>query len=199
MSINGLSLTRLMEFPVSTLIATVLIAIFGMYSSKAISKLPCGSSIKDTLFSNFVHIDASHLISNLYGLFALSKVETEIGIGKFVGLFTFLLIFNTFVQYIARRIVPSVKCSIGFSGILFGIMTWELVAKKKLDMNLLIAILLLVITPSMKNNQASLLGHGIGAISGIIGGLLFKMLFGEASATDPTYFPKQDSYNVLYG
>ena len=111
---------------------------------------------------------------NLFALYSLARVERDLGPKKFIKLLIFLLILNTIIETITYKIFPTIKCSIGFSSVLFGIMTYELVTSKKLDFMLLISIIGTVILPSLKNQNVSLVGHSIGAASGVIGGLLIN-------------------------
>ena len=82
--------------------------------------------------SNFVHVDAAHLISNLYALYAISRVEEKMGFKPFIWLIVFLLSFNTLVHYMLRSVFKDMKCSIGFSGILFGLITDSRLCLQKL-------------------------------------------------------------------
>ena len=166
------------DVPVSTFLGVSLIIIFLLFNAKILTSLPCGKSIHEVFMSNFVHVDTLHIIFNLYALYALSRVEEELGFKSFIWLIIFLLIFNTLAEYLAKNIWKDMKCSIGFSGILFGIMTWEIVSQKKFDLKILAAIVVMVLSPSIKNKRASLLGHGIGAISGVVGALIWKYLNG---------------------
>jgi len=164
------------NFPVSSFIGVSLIIVFFLFNAQVITSIPCGKGIEDVFMSNFVHVDISHLLANLYALYALSRIEQEMGFQKFIMLLIYLLVFNTLAEFLARKIWKDMKCSIGFSGILFGMLTWELVAKKKFDMQLMLAIVLMVVGPSLQNKRASLSGHVVGAVSGIIGALIWKLL-----------------------
>ena len=125
------------DVPICTFIALSLILIFILFNAQVINAIPCGDGIHDVFMSNFVHIDMTHLISNLFALYALSRVEKEMGFKPFIWLFIFLLIFNTLAEFIAKKIWKDMTCSIGFSGVLFGMMSWELLVKKKFDWTLL--------------------------------------------------------------
>ena len=153
-----------------------LIIIFLLFNVQVITSVPCGTSIHKIFMSNFVHIDIMHLISNLYALYEISYVEQKMGFQPFIWLIIFLLIFNTIGEFISKIIWKDLKCSIGFSGILFGLMTWELVSNKKFDLELMIAVVITVIVSSIKNKKASLYGYAIGAVSGIIGTLIWSIL-----------------------
>ena len=164
------------DVQVSAFVGLSIVIVFILFNIQVINALPCGTGIHEVFLSNFVHIELSHLISNLYALYALSRVEQEMGFKPFIWLLIFLLLFNTLVEFLARKIWKNMKCSIGFSGILFGIATWELVSKKQLNIEILLAIVIMVVGPSIQNNRVSLTGHVIGSISGIIGGVLWKIL-----------------------
>ena len=163
------------DVQVSAFVGLSIVIVFILFNIQVINALPCGNDIHEVFLSNFVHIELSHLISNLYALYALSRVEQEMGFKPFIWLLIFLLLFNTLVEFLARKLWKNMKCSIGFSGILFGIATWEIVSKKQLNIEILLAIVIMVVGPSIQNNRASLTGHFIGAISGIIGGVLWKI------------------------
>lgn len=163
------------NIPVSVLIALSLIVVFLLFNAKVINTVPCGKGIYEVFMSNFVHIDAAHLVSNLYALYAISRVEKEMGLKPFIWLLIFLLIFNTLGEFIVKYMWKDLPCSIGFSGILFGLMTWELVSKKNFDIELMIAIVIIVVGPSLNSAKVSLYGHIIGAVSGIIGALIWKV------------------------
>jgi len=161
---------------VSTFIAISLIIVYLLFTAKVVSDTPCGTGIHQVFMSNFIHIDTSHLVSNLFALYAISRVEDQMGFKSFIWLIIFLLAFNTLVEYIARKIWKDMKCSIGFSGILFGLMSWELITTRNVDIKLLAAIVVTVIAPSIKNKKASLSGHVIGAVSGVVGGIIWKFI-----------------------
>jgi membrane associated rhomboid family serine protease len=164
------------DVPVSVFIAVSMIVIFFLFNAKVITALPCGKGMREVFMSNFVHIDTMHLISNLYALYAVSRVEQEMGLQPFIWLLIFLLIVNTLAEFMAKRIWNDMPCSIGFSGILFGLLTWELVSKRKFDVEVFLAIIIMVVGPSLTSKKVSLSGHIIGAVSGVLGGLAWKML-----------------------
>jgi membrane associated rhomboid family serine protease len=164
------------EVPISGFIALSMIVIFLLFNAKIINAIPCGTTVHEVFISQFVHIDKIHLMSNLYSLYAISRLEQEMGFKPFIWLFIFLLGFNTLVEFLIKKIYNDLPCSIGFSGILFGLITWELVTKKQLDVELMLAIFIMVVNPSLRNKKVSFIGHAIGAISGIVAGILWKVI-----------------------
>lgn len=171
-----MDLHQLKEVPVSLFLSVSIIIIFSLYLTTVIKTIPCGKDIMSSFFSNFVHADSYHLMSNLIALYALSRVEREIGMKRFIGLILFLLIFNTITETIIHKAYPQIKCSIGFSGVLFGIMTWEIITKKDIDFILILSIVIMVIIPSVQNPKVSFTGHAVGALAGVLGGLIWKKL-----------------------
>jgi membrane associated rhomboid family serine protease len=164
------------DVPVTAMLAVCIVVIFSLYTTLAIKNIPCGKDMLSVFYGNFVHVDSTHLVVNLYSMYALSRVEQSIGGKSFVALIVFLLFFNTIVEVAIHNAIPTMPCSIGFSGVLFGIITWELVTQKKFDFYLVTSIIAMVALPSIKNNNVSLSGHAVGAFSGIIGGLIWNKL-----------------------
>ena len=161
------------DTPVCSFIFVLIIVVFSLYFTNAIKNVPCEKDMKSIFISNFIHTDFVHLLSNLYGIYALSRVEYKVGFKKFFSLIIFLLIFNTIFEIILHRIIKT-PCSIGFSGILYGITTFEIVCNDTIDYNMIGAIILNISVSKIFDKKSSLSGHIIGGISGILGGVLFK-------------------------
>ena len=131
--------------------------------------------MKNIFISNFIHTDYLHLLSNLYGIYSLSRLEYLMGPKKFILLISFLLIFNTIFEAILHKIIDT-PCTIGFSGILYGVLTFELAYTNKFDYIVLTSILSGLVVDKIRNKKISLTGHLVGATSGIIGGFLYKKI-----------------------
>ena len=164
------------DVPVSLFLAVSIIIVFSLYLTTAIKTLPCGKDLMSSFLSNFVHVEPYHLMGNLIALYALSRVEKDIGTKSFISLIIFLLLFTSIVEVSVHKLFPSLPCSIGLSGILFGIFSWDLVTYSEIDIFLVFSIIATVTMPSLKNSNVSLIGHAIGAISGVIGGLIWKKI-----------------------
>ena len=165
--------TKVKIVPISSFIAVSIITIFSLYITNVIKTVPCGDTVLSSFYSNFLHIEPAHLIGNLTALYALSRVERAIGSKQFIALIVFLLIFNSIVEAIIHKRYPNIPCSVGFSGVLFGIMSWEMVTNNKFDAVTFLSIVMMVIAPSAQDSKASLSGHAVGATAGIIGGLMW--------------------------
>lgn len=163
------------------MLAVSIIVIFSLYATTALKTLPCEKDLLSVFYGNFVHIEFPHLMANLLALYALSRVEVTIGAKKFVTLVIFLLIFISLVQVVIHRIWKTVPCTIGFSGVLFGVAAWELVANQEVDLVLFFTIAAMVVLPSLTDKRVSLVGHTVGAVAGVAGGLLWKQFGGSLS------------------
>ena len=171
-----ISIDNFAGVPVSTISAILMIIIFSLYFTTAIKTLPCGKDIMSVFASNFTHIEPYHLLANLYAVYALSRIEKEIGWKKFLPLIGFILVVNTVLELILYKLFPGIPCSIGFSGVLFAILVWDIVREKSIDMYLLFSIILVVIVSSLKNTNVSLSGHLIGVFTGLITGMLYSKI-----------------------
>ena len=168
--------TQIKDIPVSVFLAVSIIVIFSLYATTALKEIPCGKDVMSLFYSNFVHIDVYHLLSNLFALYALSRVEVATGGKKFTALIVFLLLFNTLAEAAMYRIFNGLPCSIGFSGVLFGVAAWELVTNKGFDWMVALSLVVMIAGPSIQNPKASLMGHTVGAVAGVVGGLLWSKM-----------------------
>jgi len=159
--------------PVCSFISALLIIVFSLYVTNAIKNIPCDKNMTDIFISNFIHTDYLHLVSNLYGIYSLSRLEIVLGPKKFILMVCFLLLCNTILETLLHKIIDA-PCSIGFSGILYGVLAFEIVYTNKIDYFILTSILSGIVVDKIKNKKSSLSGHIIGIISGIFYGLLYK-------------------------
>ena len=80
------------------------------------------------LSSNFIHIETLHLLSNIIGLITLSYIEKNIGTFKFIKLICLLVILISIFELFFKN-----QCSIGFSGVLYGLISYDMITEKKFD------------------------------------------------------------------
>ena len=161
--------------PITSFLTVVIVVLFSLYYTSILKTIPCEKNMKSIFISQFIHIDFFHLISNLYGFYALSRVELAMGPKKFFILVLFLLIFNTIFEFILHRLLKT-PCSIGISGILYGIVTFELLSNKIVDYHGILSIFLSIYSSYTSTINSSLYGHLIGGFSGILGSIIFKKL-----------------------
>jgi len=163
------------NIPISVTLFSVTLIVYILYSVSVLKSVPCEKDAKSNFLSIFVHTDCKHALLNLYAVYALSRVEKRIGSKQFGCLLFFLITFNVLLETIMHR-YKDVKCSIGLSGILFGIAVWEMVTIEEITPSLIASIVSLVALPSVVGANISTSGHVIGSISGLVGGLLYNKL-----------------------
>lgn len=164
--------------PMCILLFSIIIIIYCFYITGAIKTLPCEKNFTSIISSNFVHIDYLHLLSNLYGIYAISRVEIKLGTIKFIILLLLMISLNTMFEIILCNIFPNqIKCSIGFSGILYGVLMFEIIVQNNLDYRLLSSLITSAILPSAVNRKISLSGHIIGLLTGSLLGISYNTLF----------------------
>lgn len=161
--------------PICSFISVLLVIIFSLYLTTVIKTVPCKKDMTSIFLSNFIHVDFIHLVSNLYGIYSLSRVENILGSKIFFLLIFFILFFNTFFESILHKLIDT-PCTIGFSGILYGVLTFEFVYSDKFDYNLLSSIIIMLFINKFIDKKSSFIGHLVGAISGIISGFLYKKI-----------------------
>jgi len=111
----------------------------------------------------FIHGDMVHLFFNLFTFHQLSPLFRS---GNYVLLLTFLIAANAVLDFITfgSKLVP---CSIGFSGVLFGLITYAYLSMQ-LPKGQLISSLFYLLLPSFLIPQLSLTGHLQGIATGFI-------------------------------
>lgn len=162
------------QVPVCSFLITTMVIIFLLYATTILKSIPCGNDILTKFQSQFVHTDLFHMVSNVVSLYALTRIELQLGMKPFILLMLFLLVSSSIMESIVHRLYPNIQCSIGFSGILAGMLTWEYVVSDKFDWYSFIASLILLLNPSKQDT--SVLGHLIGAICGILCGMIWNKI-----------------------
>lgn len=134
----------------------------------------CGKGFVKAIARNFVHLNLFHLLVNLYALEALSRIELYLGSGSYIGLLIIILLLASTMEFLLNETVPSLRCSIGFSGVLFGLLAWEMMVMGEFQPYLFLILLVIVVFPTLSNPRASLIGHGLGALAGVIAALFWR-------------------------
>jgi len=106
-------------------------------------------------------------MANLFAFYVLSRIEVKYGSIFFLSLIAQILVLTVLLEGLMRRFTK-INCAVGWSGVLFGLAVWEIVHGKQVNNELLLAIIAMVVSPSLKNPQASLMGHALGAFAGFI-------------------------------
>lgn len=161
--------------PVFWSFSFVLVVIYALYSLKVLKKLPCENTLIQRTESNFVHVSFAHLAVNLWSFWVLSSIETRIGSSKYLGLILTILGISSFAEFLISKARKNDKCSIGFSGVLYGLVAWDLVSKKgKIDWEIITSLGAMLIMNSVTKKNVSFQGHAVGALTGLGMGLIAK-------------------------
>ena len=108
----------------------------------------CEPGILNGIKRSFSHVDPAHLLSNLIVFYILSRIETSRGSIFYIKLIVQLFVLTAVMEYIIQRYCH-IPCAIGFSGILYGLLAWEIMRKNNLSPKVIVlSILPLVILPS---------------------------------------------------
>ncbi len=154
---------------VTVIISVVLTLVYLGFYTKTIKKIPCGNDFLSIVSSQFVHISLLHLASNLFSLWYLSNLERKLGWAKFSALVMAIILISSG----ADALIGNRHCSIGFSGVLFGLFAWSTLSVKGFKWyNLgLVAVMLLANT----GPNISLRGHALGALTGVVLALIYQL------------------------
>lgn len=165
------------EIPISVFLAVTIIIIFSLYFTNLLKSIPCQKNLSNIFINNFIHIDIYHLVGNILGLYSMSRIERSLGTKKFIILICCLLLTASILEVITFQLFPSIPCGIGISGLLFGLITWELIIVQKMDFTLVLSLIFTVILPSLKGKNVSIFGHLSGIIAGILVGMSWKKIY----------------------
>jgi membrane associated rhomboid family serine protease len=162
-----------MNSKVTNYLSTLIVCVFILYKLRIIKYIPCQKNILNVLGSNFVHLDCLHMISNLIALITISRIEKHIGSKKFAFIVGFILIISSLFETIFRRVF-NVRCSIGISGLLYGLFTYEIVKQREMSINIAYSITLMLFSQTINTKNVSIIGHLSGVLSGLICACLCK-------------------------
>ena len=164
--------------PVSIVVALVLVAVFVMYRTSNVS-VPCENNLLTNASRDFIHIDPYHLIVNLMGLYYVASLERRVGSYKYASLIAILVALSSIFTYTSEKLF-NLNCSIGFSGVLLGLMTYGLLSRReKIDWKPVLYLVAISITPTAPNVSVS--GHLIGIVAGITAFFGTQLIFLEGT------------------
>ena len=172
--------------PVTVIISAILVVVSLLFIFRQWVNLPCGHDVLSAFSRNFIHVDPLHLIINLYGFYRLSDLEFSLGSIRYLVLILVLSFFQTVLEWLYLTIRPlGVSCSIGFSGILFGILTFMFFFDRGIDFTLLSALLLSIVSSAATDRRISFTGHLFGVIAGLLTVCLSRILGDPRGSVSP--------------
>lgn len=163
--------------PVSIAVAAALTGVFAYEQSANAKPIDCSNTFGATLSRDFIHTEMPHFASNMLALFLVSNVEAQIGSVEFVAAMGSILLLSALLTMGLTRLF-NFNCSIGFSGVLLGMMAFALVSadSKVLNWSALGVLLLTSVAPlATPESRVSVSGHLIGIVSGLAVGLVYRL------------------------
>lgn len=139
-----------------------------------ISEYTQSSYFLKRLLTTYIHLSWSHLLSNSYGLLSLKSYEEIIGSQNFLKIIIMLTFLTISMEEIILNLInSSQRCSVGFSGVLLGLLVYSYKYDKTGTfyghvMNKLGGVVLTIILTQITYPNASFIGHVVGALSGYI-------------------------------
>jgi|SRR3972149_2932800 len=155
------------QIPVTISLILINVIVFILYVSKVLKTIPCNNTLTNGLFQTFIHANIEHLVFNMFGLLLTSRIEVQIGSKKYLGLVAIILGLDVAVETIIKQII-TIPCSVGISGIIFGLLAYECFKLKIFNWMDVIGLIAMMIVPTLTNPKASLFAHGIGILIGIV-------------------------------
>ena len=153
--------------PVTGMIIMILITMFFLVQKGVITHVSCKQTIENIFQRNFMHANLEHLVSNIMVLFILSQIETQIGSVEYLKVMTAILVASVLAEFVANNCFK-IPCSVGFSGVLFGLTAWELFNNDRIHYINIVVVVALIVLPAMSDKNSSIAGHLIGALAGVL-------------------------------
>jgi membrane associated rhomboid family serine protease len=94
------------------------------------------------------------------GIYFLSELETQIGSSNFFTLVILITIILSLFEYTVKT-----GCSIGISGVLYGLVAYKMFKFKNIDYNIIYTLILLFLFSG--DSKISHTGHLLGFIAGL--------------------------------
>ena len=156
-----------MDNPVTSFIIILLISIH-LYQliDKPIIIYNMKNLFLQKIFSTFIHLDGFHLFQNCITLYNLRFIESMTSSKEYIKMILFLIVINSII-WITMSELLFIRFSIGFSGVLFGIITiYPQNSFFGFNINKYIFPFVMLAFMQLIAPNVSFMGHFIGIISG---------------------------------
>jgi len=158
-----------MEYPVTSFIIILLLSIhLYQYLDGPLMIINIKNLFLQKLLSTIFHMDVFHLFQNCITLYNFKFIESHITSKEYIKMILFLVILNSVIWNIMSELL-FIRFSIGFSGVLFGLITifpqnsfFGIYVNKYIYPFVLLCLMQLIVP------NISFMGHLIGIISGHI-------------------------------
>lgn len=165
---NELSTANLVS---TTGIVTLTLIAIQIFASKTF--MDCGDTgISRQVLHSLIHGSATHLLVNIFTFIQLFRLEQALGSRDYFILIIIILLLSSLLYWLMNKLLygSEIQCSVGFSGVLFGLLVWSrmVINGGSFDLKELLLWSSLLIFPVLQNPRISLLGH----LSGFLVGLM---------------------------
>jgi membrane associated rhomboid family serine protease len=171
----SLGLTPLSELNVNPLSTTVIVAftLIAFHFFGGQSYLNCNdTSAGRQVIHSMLHGNLFHLFVNILTFIQLYRLEQMLGARNYFVLIIIILILSSLLYWVLNKFLygSEVVCSVGFSGVLFGLLVWSrmMLGGGSFDLKELALWFAVLVIPVLQNPQISLLGHLSGLIVGVL-------------------------------
>lgn len=149
------------------LIFAVIIAAFTLLAMITKKEEVCAKGMTGEMKRMFYHGGVAHAYSNLFVFAQLTTVlQPALGTAGYLTLVLVIMAINAIINFFLYQ-NDLVNCGIGFSGVVFGLFTWNLLFNNGFNLQSLIDLIILL-APSFYDRRLSLSGHAIGILSGLL-------------------------------
>lgn len=152
------------------LITTIVLLLLSHF---VLGKPNCDKDFNNYIYRSFLHGDYNHLLVNVLSLWNLVNLERELETQKFITLMLFLIVASSGIHFIIDKITGTKRCAIGFSGVLFGMIIYQ-IGLKGFKTESLAEIGVLLLMPFASQTNVSHIGHLSGVIAGVLASLLIS-------------------------
>lgn len=134
---------------------------------------PCDKTFPNAIVRQFYHSSPSYLISNIFAFTQSSfKLTQTLGIKRYSAIVTSIFALDVISNFYLYGI-DLVDCSMGFSSVVFGLIAYESLYYKKINMGMLLDITIMIL-PSLFSTRKIFWGNVSGMIVGIIVYFIFS-------------------------
>jgi len=173
--------------PVSIVIGVALSVVFGLYRGGVLTDIDCSNNVGAALLRDFTHVDVLHFLVNMVSFAYVSGVEKREGSLKYLAVMGGILILSALAT-VGLTAWLNVRCSIGFSGVVLGLMAYGLITSDLKQFWVPLLYLLAVsIMPTSSNVSISghLIGLGAGSIIGLLDRFVLRRMTTETQQRNP--------------
>ena len=156
-----------MDYPITSFLIILLVSIYiYQYIDTPIMILNIKNLFLQKLVSTFLHLDGFHLFQNCITLNNFRFIESIITSKEYIKMILFLVVINSVIWNIMSELF-FIRFSIGFSGVLFGLIT--IFPQNSLfgfHINKYLFPFVMLFLMQLLVSNISFMGHLIGIISG---------------------------------